>query len=92
MWICTSCHQENLDNSEVCGGCQAPKLISNVYATQNPTVTGGSVVGVLAVICFIIGGILYAGNVTGLFPTFPYAGFVMMLVAGGLIWLAKELD
>ena len=52
----------------------------------------GSFLATLAGMFFIIGCILFAGNVTGLFPTFSYAGFLFMLIAGGLIWLGAMLD
>jgi hypothetical protein len=31
-------------------------------------------------VTWIVGGALFLGNVTGIFPTFPYAGFLLMIV------------
>jgi hypothetical protein len=40
--------------------------------------------GIISVMVSIVGVILVIGNLTGLFPTFPFAGFILMLI-GGLI-------
>ena len=37
---------------------------------------------VVGAVVFLGGGVLYLGNVTGAFPSFPYAGFVVMGVGG----------
>jgi hypothetical protein len=44
---------------------------------------------ILGGLVFVIGIGLYIGNRTGIFPTFPYAGFIAMGI-GGLIWGAAE--
>ncbi len=42
---------------------------------------------VIGAIVFILGCLLFAGNVLGFLPTFSYAGFISMTI-GGSIWKA----
>ena len=45
---------------------------------------------VLAILFYLVGVILLMGNITGCWATFPYAGFVFMMIGWLLGKLAKE--
>jgi hypothetical protein len=45
----------------------------------------GALLGVCGALMVLLGAGLFLGNVTGLFPTFPFAGFLVM-TAGGLLF------
>jgi uncharacterized membrane protein len=45
----------------------------------------------LGILVFVVGIVLFIGNVTGAFPTFPFAGFIVMSI-GGLIWGASKMQ
>jgi hypothetical protein len=40
-------------------------------------------------IVFFIGIFLFIGNITGLFPTFPFAGFIVMGIGGVLMGASR---
>jgi hypothetical protein len=44
---------------------------------------------ILGGLVFLAGAALWIGNVTRAFPTFPFAGYLTMLV-GGVMWRAGK--
>lgn len=52
----------------------------------------GYIVKIFGYVVVAIGGILVFGNVTGAFSTFPYAGFIAMMIGGGLITYGQKLE
>ncbi len=44
----------------------------------------------IGVIIFIIGFILLIGNVSGWWPTVPYAGYITMLIGGLIARVGKD--
>lgn len=45
---------------------------------------------ILGTLILVIGLILLFGNMTGMFPTFPYAGFIGMVLGGLIMKLGKN--
>jgi uncharacterized membrane protein YkgB len=58
-----------------------PEYLANRAPTVYKKTSASEVIGILVI---LVGIVLLIGNLTGLFPTFPYAGFIVMFV-GGLI-------
>lgn len=50
---------------------------------------GMALMGVGAVI-FVVGVLLFAGNVTGKFISFPYAGYITMGIGGAIIAFGRK--
>jgi len=48
-----------------------------------------SALSIVGAVVFVAGAGLWVGNVSTLFPTFPLAGYLTMLV-GGAIWKAGK--
>lgn len=48
--------------------------------------SGSSAAGAIGLVIFVLGILLLLGNVTGLFPTFPFAGFITMAIGG---WVSR---
>jgi hypothetical protein len=46
----------------------------------------------LGSVLFIIGIGLFIGNITDLFPTFPFAGFISMTIGGLLFGVGARTD
>jgi len=44
----------------------------------------------IGVIIFVVGVILFIGNVSGWWPTFPYAGFITMAIGGFIARVSNE--
>ena len=65
------------------------EYVNSLKRTKRPA-SRASFTTILAVMFFIGGVILYFGNISGLFPTFPYAGFLAMLIGGALLWLGGD--
>jgi hypothetical protein len=42
-------------------------------------------------IVFVIGVGLFGGNVSGMFVTFPFAGYIGMLVGGGIFGVGQRM-
>lgn len=38
----------------------------------------------------VVGGLLWMGNMTGKFPTFPYAGYITIAIGAALFGLGKK--
>ncbi len=51
----------------------------------------GIVLSVGGLGCWLVGAVLYTGNVTGLLPTIPYAGFVTTAVGGFMVSIGLSL-
>src|SRR5262249_52279811 len=45
-----------------------------------------NVIVAVAVPMVVTGGVLFLGNVTGFFPTFPFAGYLFLTAGGVLLW------
>lgn len=68
-------------------------VVDDIVA-QNRTATsqaggGKPLLQFLGTIVFVIGIGLLIGNITRIFPTFPFAGFIVMFI-GGAIWRAGK--
>jgi hypothetical protein len=50
-----------------------------------PARSDGGILQLFGLLVFVIGVGLFIGNVTRVFPTFPFAGFLVMTI-GGLLW------
>jgi hypothetical protein len=46
---------------------------------------GGLALQLLGGLIFVVGIGLFIGNVTGVFPTFPFAGFIVMGIGGAIV-------
>jgi hypothetical protein len=46
----------------------------------------------LGSVLLIVGIGLLIGNVTGLFPTFPFTGFIVMTIGGALFAMGARAD
>ncbi|MGN6353232.1 MAG: hypothetical protein ACTHLB_07560 [Parafilimonas sp.] len=44
----------------------------------------------LGIVLLLIGIILFIGNVSGWWPTFPFAGFITMSIGAGIMRLAND--
>jgi hypothetical protein len=75
---CPTCGDVLGYNSPNCYRC-TPNAVSPATAQAAASSSAAEVIVIV-----VVGFILMAGNITGLFPTFPYAGFILTLV-GGLI-------
>jgi len=63
---------------------------SEVVETQStPSTTatpaGGGLLTVVGGLVFLVGAGLFIGNITGMFPTVPFAGFVVMTIGGAMV-------
>jgi membrane-bound ClpP family serine protease len=54
-------------------------------AQTTPNPASGGVLTVLGSVVFVLGVGLLIGNVTGIFPTLPFAGFVVMTIGGAMV-------
>ena len=68
---------------------EGPPPPPNPVAEGARTVLRG-VVFLAGGLLFILGACLFVGNITGLFRTFPFAGYVTMAVGIGLLGLAAR--
>ncbi|HQR08678.1 MAG TPA: hypothetical protein PLN21_17770 [Gemmatales bacterium] len=86
--------KESGEGPEVCIGCGYPGgggYDPSMGAMQQHQVAQGNSAMVIAgSIITIIGFGLLIGNVTGIFRTFPFAGFVVILVGGGIAGLGRR--
>ena len=71
-------------SSAVCYRCSPDySRLASPASYARPS-SGPSAFGVIGGVIFAAGVLLLIGNVTGLFPTFPFAGFIVMLIGGGI--------
>lgn len=49
----------------------------------------GAKLYIVGIVIWILGLVLAAGNITGLFPTFPYAGFTLTGIGALIQWLGS---
>ena len=91
---CASCGRENPKAIQQCRGCNAvlPWVKSaKTDAPAKPKMDAGDVawggigVGMVGGAIFVLGIVLWCGNVFGFMPTLPGAGYITMLI-GGAIW------
>ena len=93
---CVNCDQENsvhLNNCHNCGvtlpwaGSEATKLLTEATTPEEEKLSLRKMVIVYGIATAIVttGVFLWIGNVSGLFPTLPRAGF-LTVVAGGLFF------
>jgi hypothetical protein len=64
-------------------GDELPCLPSERPPARHPV--GKAIVSGCGGLVFVLGVGLFLGNVTGLFPTFPFAGFLVMTLGGALL-------
>ncbi|HEX3150550.1 MAG TPA: hypothetical protein VHR66_20905 [Gemmataceae bacterium] len=72
----------------IVANAQAHPMHAN-YSETVPAGGGNVIVMGLGAIIFVIGVFLFIGNVTGMFPTVPCAGWLGMVIGGG-IWGAGK--
>ena len=65
-------------------------LLSNAQVQAPRAGGGGVVLQFLGGLIFVVGMGLLIGNVTRLFPTFPYAGTIVMIIGGAIIGAGKR--
>lgn len=72
---CPTCGASLQANSNTCYYCSP--------SPQTSTDSGPfGALQALGVLIVIVGFILMVGNMTGIFPTFPFAGFITMFIGG----------
>lgn len=80
------------------GGGLEPQLAKGVVAAvladgqiQAPSATGRKLaLQLLGGLIFVVGVGLFIGNVTGLFRTFPFAGFIVMGIGGAIVGAVQK--
>jgi hypothetical protein len=83
---CPTCGDVLGSYSTVCYRCSPeaeyrPQVQQRAQSAPARPTSGAEVIGIMVV---VLGFILMFGNMTGLFPTFPFAGFILMLIGGGI--------
>jgi len=71
--------------SDVCYRC-SPNFERLASPDPAPPASGSLAFTAIGGVIFVVGVLLLIGNMTGYFPTFPFAGFVFMLIGG---WVSK---
>jgi len=59
---------------------------SHLASPADPASSGSSTFAVIGGVVVVVGVLLLLGNVTGIFPTFPLAGFITICIGG---WVSK---
>ena len=81
-------HKDKLQDK----GKSISNMLKELRRARNRKYTSySSFIGIraLAVVVFLLGIFLWAGNISGAFPTCPFAGFITM-IAASLIWAAAK--
>ena len=64
--------------------------VSSVPYTSSQDSVSSAILGVLGLV-FLIGGVgLFIGNLSGIFPTFPYAGFITSSIGLAMMGAAMK--
>ena len=77
---CPKCGDVLLSSTAACYRCAD---VGRTYASSGSSAS--MVFGVIGFLVIVVGVILIIGNMTGLFPTFPFAGY-LTTVLGGLLF------
>jgi hypothetical protein len=83
-YTCPTCGDALPSGSTNCYRCTPNPVYTATTPGSAPASSGTSAAAVIGTLIIIVGFILMAGNITGLFPTFPFAGFIVIFI-GGLV-------
>jgi hypothetical protein len=64
--------------------------VSPVTCASSQDSVSGAILAVLGLVLLIGGVVLFIGNLSGIFPTFPYAGFIISSIGLALIGAAMK--
>ncbi len=76
------------------GQSVAASVVDDILARNQAPQSEGTVtqmlLQVLGAVVFVVGIGLVIGNQTGMFPTFPFAGFIAMVIGGAIFGVAER--
>ena len=88
--VCDQCSERNAKTLKNCRSCNAvlpwvkPAKTAAAKIDKPKTQYAIPPVQIIGGLVFVLGAVLWCGNVIGFFPTFPGAGYITLAIGGAL--------